>query len=195
MTNVRLGVWDLRGNKVGRYRGVEIGDQKCRFCGIARETELHMIVKCGSQAMIQHRERMWDEIAGRCGEEKVDKMKSMRETGLMSELLGGNEIERLKESRQAGEGEGSRSSRERKQMDEHRRAIREAVQRFLVSIERDVRQRGDRSLLTDIFELQGDEAEWEDEVRESREEAWGRPGDVADLMQRLQSGNGEEEWE
>ena len=65
----------------------------------------------------------------------------------------------------------------------------------MVFIEREVRHRGDRSLLTDIFELQGDEAEWEEDVRESREEAWGRPEDVADLMQRLQPGNGDEEWE
>ena len=106
MTNARFGVWDMRGNKVGRYRGVEIGDQKCRFCGIARETELHMIVKCMYQAVAQHRERMWREISGRCGEEKVAGMKSMRETALMSDLLGGNEVERLKESTTAGEGGG-----------------------------------------------------------------------------------------
>ena len=53
-------------------------------------------------------------------------------------------------------------------------AIRKAAKRFLTCIEREVRARGDRSLLTDITDLQEeDEREWEEDVREGERRGMG----------------------
>ena len=183
MTNGRMGVWDLRGNKVGRYRGVEIEGQQCRFCGLAKETELHIIIFCPHQNVSQLRDRMWKEIEEKCGEEKVARMKSASGIARMSELLGGNKVEQLKGKKQTEGKENSRAKQNREESRRQDEAIREAVQVFLISIEKGVKLRGDRSLLTDIFDVQEDEAEWE----ESAVEAWGRPEDIVDGMQHIQA--------